>query len=247
MPISKSKRKKAGTAKRNSKRSANPLTVVSIARERKSVLVKLDEIHKSDWMVETDPIYLGLYEKYTKGNISGFLTRVSIEDVLEGFYVASRDFEYVCDQPPEVVVAAEEHQIRLGARPPLFLYRNVKAELPGKFLCPDEVVLVKAYRRLKLKTVPAIVLSVGNEPLRYSSFETRATKAHLKYGPKIIKIIPPAPRTSLLISSLMTLPKVLWKSLKRSTNSSLTSWRRFAHSIATMIASSTIITCFFLR
>ena len=64
MPISKSKRKKAGTERRNSKRSVNPLTVVSIARERKSVLVKLDEIHKSDWMVETDPIYLGLYKKY---------------------------------------------------------------------------------------------------------------------------------------------------------------------------------------
>lgn len=160
-----------------SKRGHTPikLNAMTIRRSPKTFEIDLKKLQTPEWMAGTDHIFLDLYVKYLTGRIPGFLTRMPIDMIKEGFYLPARNFEYLCDAPPDDVVDDAILRIQQGARPPLHLYRNSNPNDGPRFLCPDDVVSCIAYKRLNFGSVPVIVLAPGNQPLPFSALETKAS------------------------------------------------------------------------
>lgn len=171
------------------KKSRSNIDLVSVRRTAKTVLIPSAKIHKPDWMVESDPIFISLYKKYLTGRISGNATRIPIEQIREGFYSMSSNSEYLCDHPPEDVLEELMLEIRKGSRPTLHLYSNPKPNEEIRFLCPDDVALCIAYRRLGVKSVPAIVFAAGKQSLPESSFEVRVASSAPSLGPRICGLV----------------------------------------------------------
>lgn len=185
MPKSKKRLKKASSRKN----TPPAINAMSVRRTREAFPINLNEIHVPEWMAETDEIFCKLYEKYLTGRISGFLTRIPMKMIKEGSYVPSRTFEYVCDTPPDDIVREQMLSIQQGARPPLHLYANPKSATETRFLCPDDVAIYLAYKKLGVSTVPAIVFSPGSKPLPFSSFESKAYPSKAKLGIRISGMI----------------------------------------------------------
>ncbi|MCA1326218.1 DUF5677 domain-containing protein [Herbaspirillum sp. alder98] len=211
MPKSKHRIKRRANGSIKTKKTSlrtHPLNASNIVRRRESFSVLSSEIHVPEWMAENDEIFGSLYKRYLLGKIPGYATRMPMELVREGFYIPARGFEYICDRPPEDIILGRIRQLRLGARPPLHLYRNVNPSDFVRFLCPDDVVTCLAYRRLKFDAVPCIVFAPGNEPLPFSAFETKAKIASSAHYIEMTRVIAP-PLPELLESSFgLTLPSV---------------------------------------
>jgi hypothetical protein len=109
--------------------------------------------------------------------------------IKEGFYLPSRDFEYVCDAPPEDVIRQMMLDIQQGSRPPLHLYANLNVNCNARFLCPDDVAACLAYKRLSISTVPALVFAPGSQSLPFSSFESKVNKLGHKRVPRICGLV----------------------------------------------------------
>jgi hypothetical protein len=176
--------------KKNSRKSNSPtITAVSVRRTRPTFEIELANIHVPEWMACADPIFSGLYEKYLSGRIPGFLTRVPIGMIKEGFYLPSEKFAYKCDVPPEDVILGKVRAIQQGARPPLHLYLNRNTNCNFRFLCPDDVASCLAYKQLRIGSVPAIVFGPGRESLPFSSLQTRVSTLAPKLGPRICGLV----------------------------------------------------------
>jgi hypothetical protein len=173
MPKSKKQIKKASSQNNRSL----TLNATSIRRSPTTFQIDPNKLVVPDWMTEDDPVFVGLYKKYLLGRISAFATRVPIEMIKEGFYLPSRNFEYLCDTPPEDVIRDQILRIQKGARPPLHLYSNLNMNCNFRFLCPDDVAPCVAYKRLNVRCVPAIVFSPGKKSLPFSSFESKVYAA----------------------------------------------------------------------
>ncbi|MCS0613770.1 hypothetical protein NX783_13560 [Massilia kyonggiensis] len=184
MPKSKKRDK---TKERRSR--AIQLTATTVRRTPKTVEIPIDKTHTPEWMAEPDPLFEGLYLKYLRGRIPGFLTRVPMDCIRPGFYVANRNFEYVCDRPPEDVIYGQMCSIRNGARPPLHLYTNPNPNDNVRFLCPDEVAVYLAYQKLKIRSAPAIVFGRGKQPLPFSALEAKVVSAAAEAGPRVCSLV----------------------------------------------------------
>ncbi len=101
----------------------------------------------------------------------------------------SKDMEYHCDRPPEEIIEQQMLEIQKGARPALHLYSNPKPLNERRFLCPDDVAPCVAYRRLGIKSVPAVVFAPGKKSLPESSLEVKVTPSASNLGPRICGLI----------------------------------------------------------
>lgn len=186
MPKSKNRSQKG----RNKPKNASPkIDAISVRRTAEVFPIPIENIRKPDWMIGSDPIFISLYKKYLTGRLSGYATRVPIEQIQEGFYSMSQNLEYLCDSPPENVIKELMLDVRKGARRPLHLYSNPKPNSEIRFLCPDDVALVIAYRRLGIKLVPAIVFAPGKQSLPESALEVRVTPSAKNLGPRVCGLI----------------------------------------------------------
>lgn len=80
-------------------------------------------------------------------------------------------------------------EIRGGGRPSLHLYSNLNASSDVRFMCPDDVAVCLAYRKLGFGAVPAVVLSPGKDSLPFSSFETRVDARYVARGANVRGIV----------------------------------------------------------
>jgi Family of unknown function (DUF5677) len=187
----KSKKSKKNYIRKSSNKDGRSFKIdaISVRRNTETVQIPIGKISIPDWMRGEDPIFLGLYKKFLTGKISGFVTRVPLDSILEGFFLASRKFEYICDKPTEDVIEWLMLQIRQGARPSIYLYHNPKPNSEKRFLCPDDVAVSFAYRRLGIKSVPAIVFAPGKRTLPHSSLEARVHSSAINLGPRICALV----------------------------------------------------------
>lgn len=109
--------------------------------------------------------------------------------IREGFYIPGKDHTYVCDEPPEEVIAYVATQMRAGSRPALHLYPHSNPNEECRFMCADDVALYLAYRRLNIATVPAIVLAPGRQPLPNSAVEFKVSPQLKDAAPRIVGIV----------------------------------------------------------
>ena len=186
MPKSK---KRSLKGNRRPENAPSKIDAISVRRTAKAFLIPNEKVHKPDWMVGDDAIFISLYKKYLTGRLSGYATRIPIAQIQEGFYSMSQNLEYLCDSPPEDVVEEQMLDIRKGARHPLHLYSNPKPNSEIRFLCPDDVALCVAYRRLGIKSVPAIVFAPGKQSLPESSLEIKVTPSAKNLGPRVCGLI----------------------------------------------------------
>ncbi len=101
----------------------------------------------------------------------------------------SKNMEYRCDNPPLGIIDERMLDIRKGARPTLHLCSNPIPNHDKRFLCPDDVVSCIAYRKLGIKSVPAVVFSPGKKSLPESSLEVRVTLSAPNLGPRVCGLI----------------------------------------------------------
>lgn len=185
MPKSKIKKKK------KSNQIITPITLnaTSIRRSVETFQIDPSLIHVPEWMVGTDPVFESLYRKYLLGRISGFATRVPLDMITVGFYLPAQNFQYLCDTPPEDVIRGIVLQIQQGRRLVLHLYPNTNSNDTARFLCPDDVVIFIAYKRLNFQAIPAIVFGSGRQSLPFSSFESKVSAAAQNQGPRICGLV----------------------------------------------------------
>jgi hypothetical protein len=186
MPKSKKRSQKGSNKPKN---ASSKIDAISVRRTAEVFLIPIEKIRKPDWMVGSDPIFISLYKKYLTGRLSGYATRVPIEQIQEGFYSMSQHLEYLCDDPPENVIEELILDVRKGARHPLHLYSNPKPNSEIRFLCPDDVALCIAYRQIGIKLVPAIVFAPGKQSLPESALEIRVTPSAKNLGPRVCGLI----------------------------------------------------------
>lgn len=201
MPKSRKRAKSKGRSSRSIK-----ITATSVRRIPKIYNIKLEDIDTPEWMAEPDPLFESLWLKYQKGRIPAMLTRMPIDMIRPGFYVLSKDFEYVCDAPPEEVVVGQMYDIRNGARPALHLYANPHPNDPVRFLCPDEVAVYLAYLKLGIRSVPVIVLSRGKQALPFSALEAKVVATAPEQGPRVCSFVSTEKPTELGSFFGLTLP-----------------------------------------
>lgn len=200
------------------KKKAPALNAASIRRTSPTFEVDPKRIRVPDWMVGTDSIFLDLYRKYLQGRVPGFLTRVPLEMIKEGFYLPAEGFAYKCDAPPEEVVLAQVRAIQQGARRSLHLYVNKNPACTFRFLCPDDVAICLAYKRLKIRLVPAIVFGPGRASLPLSSLETKVLPNAIKLGPRISRLVSvdkPAKLPSIIGETLPEKPIFVVKNISQ--------------------------------
>ncbi|NRR32210.1 hypothetical protein HSX11_18710 [Oxalobacteraceae bacterium] len=220
MPKSKKRVKKVSRAKTRegagtSKNSVVRLDATTVRRSPKIFQIAPEDIFTPEWMVGEDPIFASLHKKFLLGRIPGFATRVPMEMIQEGFYLPSRGFEYLCDAPPEDIIQEQMLDIRQGSRRPLHLYANQNPNAGPRFLCPDDVCICIAYRRLGMRKVPAIVFSPGCKSLPESSFEAKVFPSAKKLGPRISGLVS-AERPTMVATILgTTLPSDALKGLEK--------------------------------
>jgi hypothetical protein len=178
-------------SKKRNKRQSKPnrLNTITIRRSKETFLIDSRKVFIPEWMTEPDPIFESLYVKYLRGQISGFLTRMPTDMIKEGFYLPSRNLEYLCDAPPDEVVREHMLTIQQGARPTLHLYPNSNPNDNIRFLCPDDVASCIAYKRLNFGSVPAIVFSPGHQSLPFSSFKSKVSASAIGQGVRIYGLI----------------------------------------------------------
>lgn len=177
----------------------NALTVRR-SKEEQLVTISIEDLHIPDWMHSAeDPIFQGLYRKFVTGKIAAYTTRFPINLIKPGFYLVKNNYEYCCDSPPEPLVDEFKQGIRGGDRPPLHLYPNPNpnTQKTFPFLCPDDVLIYRAYKELGISCVPTIVLSVGSYDLPYSVMEVRAQKGLEILEPRIQRLISAKKATKL--------------------------------------------------
>ncbi len=223
---------KSKKRKSSQKSIVKPLNAASIKRAPTTFKIALEKVKTPDWMFETDPIFKSLYKKYLLGQISGFHTRIPICLVQEGFYLAKRNFEYVCDAPPENIIRGEVINIQQGGRPSLHLYvnQNPKTNTNVKFLCPDDVATCVAYKRLKIHSVPAVVFAPGSQKLPNSSMESKVHLSMVDRGPafsKLTSIEAPSTLPSILGINLSECPTENIKKLSTSIKTLIVKLRLF--------------------
>ena len=192
------------------------LDITSVRRSAETFLIDPEKIRIPEWMAESDRLFIDLYKKYLLGRIPGFATRMPIDMIKEGFYLPSRGFEYLCDAPPEEIIQEQTEDVRQGARPALHLYANQNPNDNVRFLCPDDVAICIAYRRLGFRTVPAVVLSPGRRSLPFSSFETKAFSTMKDMGLRICGLVSaetPTELPSILGETLPSNPKAAIEAL----------------------------------
>lgn len=165
--------------------NSNPL---SLARGFPTTNIPIDKIKCRD--VEHDRIFHEKYKKYLTGKLKLFATRLPLNKITPGFYKPSADgFEYVCDDCSEVNMESIIELIRLGDRPPLHLYHNINKSDQKIFVCPDDVPVFYAYKRLGINFAPVLILG-SNKSTIESSLVTRSLKCtYNPYTPHIEGII----------------------------------------------------------
>lgn len=151
---------------------ANPLAVI---RGLPTKMIPIDQIETRGDVVG-DPIFLNRYVGYLKGRYAIYATRLSLSRIKPGFWLPSgATFKYVCDQVRDEDVAESARLIRLGNRPALHIYPSPNKSDAFDFVCPDDVVLYKAYESLGIRTPPVILLGKP-ESLDESSIAIRQFK-----------------------------------------------------------------------
>lgn len=106
-----------------------------------------------------------------------------------GFYIPGKDPTYICDEPPEELIAHIAARIRSGYRPALHLYPHSNPNETCRFMCADDVVFFLAYRRLNIASVPAIVFAPGRQALPNSAFEFKVSSQLKDAAPRMVGIV----------------------------------------------------------
>lgn len=152
--------------------NSNPLSLVrSLPTER----IPIDKITARD-EVEVDNLFSDRYEKYQKGKLKAYATRISINRIKPGFYRPTKNgLEYKCDKKVRDHIDYLKDLIRMGNRPTLYLYGNINSTDSEVFLCPDDVNVYHAYKELNIVKPPVIILGSKNN-LEESCYVIKAMK-----------------------------------------------------------------------
>ena len=155
------------------KLDSDPMSVIRSLPTKK---IPIDQIKVSD-DVEHDEIFSKKYGNYLRGRLRVHVTRLSLEDITPGFYKpTSEGLEYICDPSDNEGVASTMALIRSGHRPALHLYESIMKGAEKAFVCPDDVPVYEAYKRLGIKSVPSHLLC-SNRKSRESSIGVRGIKS----------------------------------------------------------------------
>lgn len=135
--------------------NSNPLSLV---RSFPTKSIPLDQIRGRD-DAEHDEIFYEKYTRYLKGKLKVYATRLSISNIKPGFYQPTKEgLLYKCDEKIRDHIDYLKDLIKLGDRPPLYIYENIEKSDEERFLCPDDINVFYAYRELGINKPPVIIL-----------------------------------------------------------------------------------------
>ncbi|MCU8465986.1 DUF5677 domain-containing protein [Vibrio vulnificus] len=148
---------------------ANPFSLVTSPKT-----IKIDPrkiVGRDD--IEHDPTFIKQYKKYIQKKDSCFVTRVTLDRILPGFY-KSEDGEpvYIEDS---LLDGAVEHCISIiksGERPALHIRRLFNNHCGHEYSSSDDVHLYYAYKALEITRVPVVIYGSAGE-LEESAFRKK--------------------------------------------------------------------------
>jgi hypothetical protein len=140
--------------------------------------------------VPPDNLFIDLYRDFYLGKSNTYFTRISDSEILCGYFV--KDIEaVVSENTPEKYIEECCRKIRGGHRPTVFLRENDGYPDAPKFFCSDSILLLKAYRRLGIKMIPAALVGRSISPfLPHSLFESNIAHSKGENGPRLVRVHP---------------------------------------------------------
>jgi len=153
--------------------NSNPLSLV---RGLPTSNIPVSQISIRD-DVELDEIFSDKYHnKFRKGKLKAYATRISINQIKPGFYRPTQNgLIYKCDELIKDHVEQLKNNIHMGYRPAMYLYENINNTDKERFLCPDDVATYHAYKELNITKPPVIILG-SKKNLEESCYVIKAMK-----------------------------------------------------------------------
>jgi hypothetical protein len=106
----------------------------------------------------SDRQFMRLYENSLLGKIDVSLTRLDEETITSGFYERSENVIRHHTNYDRTSILKAIVSLKSGTISPIFVYWNAHNPSSEKWVCPDDEVVLAAYRELKFKFVPCIIL-----------------------------------------------------------------------------------------
>lgn len=162
----------------NEKLSNNSFSLIT---SPKTTLVNINDIKFNKYNIEKDEIFIKKYSSFISGKTDAYITRISLSKIKPGFYKRKTNrWKYFIDNIPKAYIDIIVRSIREGHRSILHLYINPNDKCEFTYVCPDDVAIYKAYKKLGIKKVPVMILGRRQEleesALIQKSFKTNGSQ-----------------------------------------------------------------------
>ena len=123
-----------------------------------------------DPLFRIDDQFVKLQVKLSRGEIKVSLTRLPEAEIMSGFYRrVAGNTEHVSNLANLDRVPMIASSIRGGWRPSVEVYWSPLAPVGGCYVCPDDELILAAYRALNIRLVPTRILKPKASPLTEGS------------------------------------------------------------------------------
>lgn len=136
--------------------------------------------------IEKDSLFNKHWIRVLQGKAPLALTRIDESRVTAGFYRwEDGQAKFVID-PYEEDISDLKSMIRNGDRPAIYVYWSHICPKPEKFVCPDDINVLKAYRDLGFKKIPARIMGADQNFLDESAVLIRGEPS--KFHAAMLKV-----------------------------------------------------------
>ncbi len=175
--------------------------------------------------VENDPLFTKHWIRVLKDKSPLALTRIDEARLTAGFYRWENGQAKFIIDPYEDDVSDLKSMIRNGDRPAVYIYWSHISPNADKFVCPDDINVLKAYRELGVKKIPARIMGAAPEHLDESAVLIRGEPS--KFHAAMLKVrdavemsfgVPSPPLNEVLLGLIARCTHILEKVSNFDTN-----------------------------
>lgn len=137
-------------------------------------LVPINKL-KIDPSEKIDDLSVKLYSQAMSGRASISITRMCESEIISGFYFRSNNKNELFSRELKLhYIEAIAEKIQSGSRPSIPIYWSALAPNGGAYVCPDDAYTLAAYRKLKIKYIPCVILNPKKMPKSFGEIWIKA-------------------------------------------------------------------------
>lgn len=151
-------------------------------RRPKTIDIPADKIRVPE-NLRSDPLYFSKFRLVATGKAAVAFSRLPEDWIEAGFYIwEAGAAQYVCDPVVDILVSMVAGSIRDGRRPEIEVYWSPLSPREKKYVCPDDVTTLIAYRMTGIREVPVRIYGARSETLKHSAVSIYPAGKNKGYG-----------------------------------------------------------------